>query len=245
MSTWPNPTYFQPPDEASFAQINPPQNQYFPETQDRPLDSLSDLAQSEGIHHGTFDERQLAVQDPSLAIELPLAHLSLRRSKRFVSSPLRTPIYCEAESPDDLDDVQDTISESGTTAKRPRDDDCEYAEQPWPSGSTTKPRKRSRVPTRRRKALTVHCTLPGCSKTFTRENDLKRHQLCASVHEADRPLISERLNVALPSSRCEICGENLSRPDAQLRHKRDRSCGKRPGRKIGTKATATIAAARE
>jgi hypothetical protein len=39
-------------------------------------------------------------------------------------------------------------------------------------------------------------------------------------------------------SRCEFCGENLSRRDAQLRHERDRSCGKRAGRKKGTKAVA-------
>lgn len=151
----------------------------------------------------------------------------VRRSNRILSSPRKESLRYDS-GPED-DPAPRSSASSKRVAKR-KIEDCEYDDQAA-HDNVEQSRKRSSPLARRRKAKLIHCTIPGCKQTFGRENDMKRHLLSAAVHEEDRPSILRNLQMALPPSKCEICGENLSRRDARLRHERDLSCGKRTGRK--------------
>ena len=159
----------------------------------------------------------------------------LRRSTRISACPRRTTIYCELDEAD-MQDPGD--AEYQTNRSKRKNDDCDYDESDSDHIShenlTSQRSKRPRSPVsakdchRRRKAsVKFPCMFSGCKKTFGRENDAKRHWTYAAVHEADRL----RVNMSPPASQCEFCGESLSRDDARKRHERDRSCGKRSGRK--------------
>jgi hypothetical protein len=143
---------------------------------------------------------------------------TLRRSTRVSSSPWK-PGYCEIGD--------DEIADRAGPMEHEHDDD-DYVDSvdvptlPQPSG---KPRHSARP--KRARGKKFPCFFDGCTKMFGRENDAKRHWLCASEHEADRA----RSNIVSPLSRCAHCGESLSREDARRRHERDKSCGKRSGRK--------------
>ncbi|KAJ7125072.1 hypothetical protein C8R44DRAFT_734384 [Mycena epipterygia] len=75
------------------------------------------------------------------------------------------------------------------------------------------------------------CTVPGCTESFTRLNDVLRHIKNAAIHKG-----TTQQAEALASSPtvCKKCGEELSRPDAARRHELKASCGKRTIRRKST-----------
>ncbi|KAJ6495756.1 hypothetical protein C8R47DRAFT_371150 [Mycena vitilis] len=88
----------------------------------------------------------------------------------------------------------------------------------------------------RKKALSVApkrhpCTVPGCSESFTRPNDVLRHVKNAAVHKGSS---QQAEALAASSTLCKYCGEELSRPDAARRHELKASCGKRTIRRKST-----------
>ncbi len=88
------------------------------------------------------------------------------------------------------------------------------------------PRKRGRPPNsslvggkRRKTGDRYPCTVAGCTKTFTRRNDVERHIKSSGAHP--------EIKIVDESKRCKHCGTDLSRADARLRHERTNACGKR------------------
>ncbi|KAJ7244167.1 hypothetical protein B0H12DRAFT_1129723 [Mycena haematopus] len=77
------------------------------------------------------------------------------------------------------------------------------------------------------KAVKRHpCTVPGCTESFTRPNDVQRHIKNAAIHRSER-------NVGPV---CSKCGDELSRPDAARRHETKGACRKRTITKPSTYA---------
>ncbi|KAJ7350449.1 hypothetical protein DFH08DRAFT_110700 [Mycena albidolilacea] len=74
------------------------------------------------------------------------------------------------------------------------------------------------------------CTVPGCTESFTRRNDMKRHVKNAAIHKGS----VQQAEALANSPVCQFCGEELSRPDAARRHELKDSCGKRTIRRKST-----------
>ncbi|KAF8891762.1 hypothetical protein BD779DRAFT_1670727 [Infundibulicybe gibba] len=86
------------------------------------------------------------------------------------------------------------------------------------------PKKSSKPGTKLKRHL---CPIAGCGETFTRRNDVLRHQRNAAKHRG----IFRQNQDEESRTRCKFCGEELSRADARKRHELKASCGKRTIRK--------------
>ncbi|KAJ7106035.1 hypothetical protein C8R43DRAFT_1140654 [Mycena crocata] len=75
------------------------------------------------------------------------------------------------------------------------------------------------------------CTVPGCTESFTRPNDVLRHIKNAAIHKGTT---QQAEALAASSTLCKYCGEELSRADAARRHELKASCGKRTIRRKST-----------
>jgi len=75
------------------------------------------------------------------------------------------------------------------------------------------------------------CTIPGCTESFTRPNDVLRHIKNAAIHKGST---QQAEALAASSTVCKYCGEELSRADAARRHELKASCGKRIIRRKST-----------
>lgn len=112
---------------------------------------------------------------------------------------------------DELEDEEEEV----VTKKRGR-----------PPGSATKAQKKRKTGDR------YPCTVEGCTKTFTRRNDVERHMKSSAAHP--------ELKNADDTKKCGLCGTDLSRADARLRHERTNACGKRNLQQARTKSTSSI-----
>ncbi|KAJ7496965.1 hypothetical protein FB451DRAFT_1457032 [Mycena latifolia] len=105
------------------------------------------------------------------------------------------------------------------------EDDEDFAA---PMDDVTRPRKRNIT----RAAPKRHpCTVPGCTESFTRPNDVLRHIKNAAIHKGTT---QQAEALAASSTLCKYCGEELSRADAARRHELKASCGKRTIRRKST-----------
>lgn len=169
----------------------------------------------------------------------------LRRSPRR-SPPVPNPVvvlgepYNELHTPRDLDSTMPALNQivleeypqdpqHRRTTKRTGtySEDDEDFDDPLVDADA-RPRKRTTA----QAAPKRHpCTVPGCTESFTRLNDVLRHIKNAAIHKGTT---QQAEALAASSTLCKYCGEELSRADAARRHELKASCGKRTIRRKPT-----------
>ncbi|KAJ6593534.1 hypothetical protein B0H19DRAFT_1090815 [Mycena capillaripes] len=140
-------------------------------------------------------------------------------SLRDLNTPLAplTQIVLEEHPMDDIG-VYSSMKRTGSY-----DDDGDFGSMM----DDARPRKKAG-----RVALKRHpCTVPGCTESFTRLNDVLRHVKNAAIHKGST---QQAEALAASSTLCKYCGEELSRADAARRHELKASCGKRTIRRKST-----------
>lgn len=148
----------------------------------------------------------------------------------------------QLESEDEIDDDSEYEQEQihphpvvQTMDELPSEDDHQVDDEYDELDDDTAPKKRKIKPSnksskKRKMTERFRCTIPGCAKTFTRKNDVTRHIRASGAH----PDYQEQSD----SVKCKICGIDLSRSDARLRHERTYACGKRNVQQSRDKANA-------
>ncbi|KAK0195745.1 hypothetical protein F5146DRAFT_303149 [Armillaria mellea] len=148
----------------------------------------------------------------------------------------------QLESEDEIDDDSEYEQEQThphpvvqTMDELPSEDDHQVDDEYDELDEDTAPKKRKIKPAnksskKRKITERFRCTIPGCTKTFTRKNDVTRHIRASGAH----PDYQEQSD----SVKCKICGIDLSRSDARLRHERTYACGKRNVQQSRDKANA-------
>lgn len=180
---------------------------------------------------------QLATNTPS-----PTPVRSALSRRAATRARIATKKVQQLESEDDIDDDSEYEHEHThphpvvqTMDELPSEDDHQVDDEYDQLDDDTAPKKRKIKPSnksskKRKITERFRCTIPGCTKTFTRKNDVTRHIRASGAH----PDYQEQSD----SVKCKICGIDLSRSDARLRHERTYACGKRNVQQSRDKANA-------
>ncbi|KAK0460938.1 uncharacterized protein EV420DRAFT_167104 [Desarmillaria tabescens] len=192
---------------------------------------------------------QVAIQVPKTTARLsPKSGLSPTSSRSSSSrraatrARIATKKVQQLESEDDIDDDSEYEQEQAephpvvqTIDELPSEDEHQVDDEYDELDDDTAPKKRKIKPsnkTSKKRKITerFRCTIPGCTKTFTRKNDVTRHIRASGAH----PDYQEQSD----NVKCTICGIDLSRSDARIRHERTYACGKRNVQQSRDKANA-------
>ncbi|KAF9039435.1 hypothetical protein BDZ89DRAFT_1060878 [Hymenopellis radicata] len=136
--------------------------------------------------------------------------------------------YWDDDGEDEVDELKSSPPAKKTKVSLGKDDGAYDldSDDDVPGPLVNVPRKRGRPPNsslvggkRRKTGDRYPCSVAGCTKTFTRRNDVERHIKSSGAHP--------EIKIVDESKRCKHCGTDLSRADARLRHERTNACGKR------------------
>ncbi|KAF7362198.1 hypothetical protein MVEN_00565900 [Mycena venus] len=122
--------------------------------------------------------------------------------------------------------MEDTVRCPGAKRGSCEDDEDLQSLMDVDGGNARRRKKITRVAPKRHP-----CTVPGCTESFTRPNDVLRHIRNAAIHKGST---QQAEALAASSTLCKFCGEELSRADAARRHELKASCGKRTIRRKST-----------
>ncbi|KAK0486136.1 hypothetical protein IW261DRAFT_782037 [Armillaria novae-zelandiae] len=183
---------------------------------------------------------QRALQVPKIPSPTPARSGSSRRAA--TRARIATKKVQQLESEDEIDDDSEYEQDQThphpvvqTIDELPSEDDHQVDDEYDELDDDTAPKKRKIKPSnksskKRKITERFRCTIPGCTKTFTRKNDVTRHIRASGAH----PDYQEQSD----NVKCKICGIDLSRSDARLRHERTYACGKRNVQQSRDKANA-------